>query len=236
MTRLFSAEAQRWAVRTVCLGLLLLLGGCRGCPKSQPPIHLNPNMDSQPKYRAQAESAFFADGATMRTPVEGTVARGAMPMADPLHTGRQGDGFVVGIPLPVDAAVLTRGQQRYGIYCLPCHGDQANGRGMLYQRSQIQSADLHDPRIVAMPSGEIFDTMTNGLGLMPAYDYSIPVADRWAIIAYIRTLQGADGESLSVPNVVPNDGSPTGPDGGELTTDGEVAAPGSDGGNEGVSG
>jgi mono/diheme cytochrome c family protein len=189
-------------------------------------------MDNQPKYRAQAESDFFADGATMRTPVEGTVARGAMPMADPLHTGRQGDGFVNGIPLPTDAAVLTRGEQRYGIYCAPCHGGQANGRGMLYQRSQIVSADLHDPRIVAMPSGEIFDTITNGLGLMPAYDYSISVADRWAIIAYIRTLQGADVESLSVPNV----GAPTSGTGEESTTNGETATPGSDVANEGVSG
>lgn len=233
MKGLSSPRARRWAGQTLSLGLLLLLSGCRGCPKSQPPIHLNPNMDSQPKYRAQSASEFFADGATMRTPVEGTVARGAMPMADPLHTGRQGDGFVTGIPLAIDSGVLARGEQRYGIYCAPCHGDQANGRGMLYQRSQIVSADLHDPRIIAMPAGEIFETITNGLGLMPAYDYSIPVEDRWAIIAYIRSLQGADVESLSVPNV----GGPSSPlDSAASTASGEAAAPGADVATEGVPG
>ena len=209
------------------LGLLLSLSGCRGCPKSNPPIHLNPNMDNQPKYRAQSVSEFFADGATMRTPVEGTVARGALPVADAFETGRVGEGFVGGIPTPVDAALLARGAERFAIYCAPCHGDSGNGRGALFQRSQIESANMADPRLIDMPSGEIFDTISNGLGLMPAYDYVIPVADRWAIVAHVRTLQGSDATTMSVPN------EPTAAVDGGLPVEAEAV---SGEGDEGVTG
>ncbi len=198
------------------LALLLSLAGCRGCPKSSPPIHLNPNMDNQPKLRAQSASDFFADGAAMRTPVAGTVARGALPVDDLFQTGREGEGYVVGIPTPVDAELLARGADRYAIYCAPCHADSGNGKGMLFQRAQIESADLVEPRLVDMPSGQIFETISQGLGLMPAYDYAIPVADRWAIVAHVRMLQGSDPTTMSVPNgprVVAAEGeSPNGAD------------------------
>lgn len=177
--------------------LLLTLGGCmRGCTSPRPPLHVVPNMDDQPKYRAQEASDFFYDGATMRPPLEGTVARGELFEDTALHTGRDEAGnFVATIPFPVDEDVLARGEERYGIYCAPCHSDRGDGRGMLFERSQIQSADLHEQRFHTMPDGQIFDTVTNGLGLMQGYRYPIPARDRWAIIAYVRELQRSAGAS-----------------------------------------
>ena len=179
--------------RLLALGILvILLGGCmRGCTSSRPPIHPNPNMDQQPKYRAQASSPFFYDGATMRPEVAGTVARGEL-FADPArHTGKDDAGFFVTTnPLNLDDAVLARGEERYAIYCAPCHSDRGDGKGVLWDRAQIASADLREERLRAMPDGQIFDTITNGLGLMAGYKYPIPPDDRWAIIAYVRQLQG----------------------------------------------
>ncbi len=173
------------------LGLLMIVSGCtRGSTSKRPPIHPNPNMDQQPKYRAQAVSEFFSDGGTMRQPIEGTVARGELFEDVLLHTGRDEAGnYATAIPFTVDAAVLTRGEQRYGIYCVPCHSDLGDGRGALYQKSQVQSADLREERIRNQPDGQIFDTITHGLGLMSGYQYPIPPRDRWAIIAYVRELQ-----------------------------------------------
>jgi hypothetical protein len=159
----------------------------RGSTSSRPPIHPNPNMDHQPKYRAQAESAFFYDGATMRPPVLGTVARGELFEDTALYEGKDEAGeFVTSIPVEVDE---ERGRQRYEIYCTPCHGATGNGRGVMWERVQIESRDLHLERIVAAPDGQLFDVITNGLGLMQGYRYPIPAEDRWAIIAYVRKLQ-----------------------------------------------
>ena len=101
--------------------------------------------------------------------------------------GRDADGnFVVEIPAMVD---VERGRQRYEIYCTPCHGSNGNGKGVLWERAQIDSRDLHEQRLVDMPAGEIFSTVTDGLGLMQGYRYPIPAQDRWAIIAYVRQMQ-----------------------------------------------
>jgi len=183
------------ALRAAPLLLAVLLGGCRGCPSSRPPIHLNPNMDVQPKLKAQAESSFFYDGAGMRTPVEGTVAQGELHEDSAYWTGKDAaGGFVAAIPGHDQAghdqaAVLARGQQRFGIYCSPCHGAAADGKGMLFQRAQVQSANLMEQRFRDMPAGQLFDEVTHGVGLMPAYGPFVPVADRWAILAYVRKLQ-----------------------------------------------
>ena len=182
-------------LRLFALAVVLIgFSGCmRGCTSPYPPIHPNPNMDLQPKYKAQAASAFFYDGATMRHQVEGTVARGELFEDTAFYEGRDESGaHVLTIPMAVDAEVLARGEERYGIYCQPCHGAKGNGRGMLYTRSGVESADLLEPRLVEMPVGEVFDTVTNGLGLMSGYRYPIPAGDRWAIIAYVRQeMQGA---------------------------------------------
>lgn len=125
-----AARAGRAACALAAL-VVLVAGGCtRGSTSSRPPIHTNPNMDSQPKVRAFDASPWFADGMAMRPPVEGTVARGELN-ADPVYvTGASADGtFAAAIPLAVDAAVLARGAERFAIYCEPCHGGKGNGKG-----------------------------------------------------------------------------------------------------------
>lgn len=181
------------AVRLFAMAAVLLaLGGCaRGCTSRRPPIHLNPNMDQQPKVLPQTASPFFANGASMRPPVEGTVARGELFADTALYEGKTEAGEPVAqIPIPVTGEVLARGAERYRIYCGPCHGDQGDGKGMLNQRAGVTVANLLDERIRNLPDGQIFDVATNGLGLMSGYRYPVPPQDRWAIIAHVRVLQG----------------------------------------------
>jgi mono/diheme cytochrome c family protein len=208
-------DTLRSVARVTPLAVALLLGGCRGCPSGSPPIHLNPNMDRQPKLLPQAESGFFADGAAMRPPVPGTVPQGQLPEQAVLREGRDAGGaWVAEIPLPVDAALLARGEERYGVFCGPCHGPLADGKGMLFQRAQVQSADLRLPRFRDMASGQIFDAMTNGVGLMPAYGAQVPARDRWAILAFLRQLQAqaaAEGVALDAPPAESPAGAPAAP-------------------------
>jgi hypothetical protein len=174
--------------------VLLALGGCaRGCTSSRPPIRVNPNMVVQPRYEPQAASAFFYDGAVMRPPVPGTVARGELRdllNEAPLWTGMDAAGeFVTTVPIEVTDAVRARGQQRYDIYCATCHDTHGDGKGILFERGKVPTPSFHIDRLRQMPDGQIFDTVSNGFGLMPAYKYPIPVADRWAIIVHLRALQ-----------------------------------------------
>jgi mono/diheme cytochrome c family protein len=177
------------------LGALVLMScivsGCaRGCTSSRPPIHVNPSMDDQPKARPQTASAFFYNGASMREPVPGTVAIGELQESGPFFTGRGAGGlFVAANARPVDDALVERGRQRYGIYCQPCHDARGDGQGILFQRGNVPTATFHQDKIRNYPDGQIFDVITNGVGLMPAYRWPIPPADRWAIIAYVRELQ-----------------------------------------------
>ena len=175
--------------------LVLLVSGCwRGATSPRPPWHPNPNMDNQPKYRPQAASEFFYDGATMRQPVAGTVARGELREETAFYTGLDEAGQpVASNPVAVDAALIERGRERYAIYCAPCHHASGNGKGILFQRANIPTADLHEERLRQIPDGQMFDVVTNGLGLMAGYKYPIPPRDRWAIIAYVRQLQNEAG-------------------------------------------
>ena len=91
--------------------------------------------------------------------------------------------------MPVDDALLERGRQRYGIYCQPCHDARGDGRGILFQRGNVPTATFHEAKILKYPDGQIFDVITNGMGLMSGYRWPIPPADRWAIVAYVRELQ-----------------------------------------------
>jgi mono/diheme cytochrome c family protein len=171
--------------------VLLALSGCaRGCTSSRPPIHLNPSMDDQPRYEPQAASAFFYNGAAMRPPVQGTVARGELRGSGPYWTGKDAGGaFVAAVPLAVNDAVRERGAERYDIYCAACHDKGGDGKGILFERGKVPTPSFHIDRLRQMPDGQLFDTITNGLGLMPAYRYPIPVPDRWAIIVHLRSLQ-----------------------------------------------
>jgi mono/diheme cytochrome c family protein len=147
-------------------------------------------MDDQPKVLSQTASTFFYDGTSMRQPVPGTVPIGGLKEDAAFFTGKGADGqFVAKIPVTNDTALLERGRQRYTIYCQPCHDARGEGKGILFQRGNVPTASFHDEKILKYPDGQIFDIMTNGMGLMPAYRWPIPPADRWAIIAYIRELE-----------------------------------------------
>ena len=175
----------------LALTSLVALAGCaRGCTSSRPPIHINPSMLDQPKVLPQTASKFFYDGASMRQPVPGTVPIGGLKEDTAFFTGMGADGKpVAAIPVTVDEALLERGRQRYGIYCQPCHDARGDGKGILFQRGNIPTASFHQDKILKYPDGYIFFVITNGSGLMPAYRWPIPAADRWAIVAYVRELE-----------------------------------------------
>src|SRR4026208_1303208 len=169
----------------------LVASSCaRGCTSSQPPIHLNPSMDDQPKVLPQTSSDFFFNGSSMRDPVPGTIAIDGLKEDAAFFAGKGADGqFVATIPVNNDDALKERGRQRYVIYCQPCHDARGEGKGILFQRGNVPTASFHDEKILKYADGQIFDVITNGMGLMPSYKWPIPASDRWAIIAYIRELE-----------------------------------------------
>jgi mono/diheme cytochrome c family protein len=182
--------------KRLVLGALMLtsavvMSACaRGCTSSRPPIHLNPSMDDQPKVLPQTASAFFYNGSAMREPIPGTIPIGGLKEDAAFFTGKGPDGqFVATIPVTMDEALLERGRQRYAIYCQPCHDARGDGKGILFQRGNVPTATFHQEKIQKYPDGQIFDIVTNGMGLMPSYRWPIPPADRWAIIAHVRELQ-----------------------------------------------
>ena len=184
------ARSRRVLGALVLTSLVAVSGCARGCTSSRPPIHVNPSMDDQPKVLPQTASDFFYNGSSMRDPVPGTVPIGGLQEDVAFYTGKGADEqFVATIPATVDEALLERGHQRYGIYCQPCHDARGDGKGILFQRANVPTASFHQDKILKYPDGQIFDVITNKVGLMPAYRWPIPAADRWAIIAYVRDLQ-----------------------------------------------
>jgi hypothetical protein len=169
----------------------LILAGCmRNLPKDQPPLKLETNMYKQPRYEAQSESDFFADGSDMRVPPDGTVPRGWLNDDAAYYTGKDDKGELVArIPVPVTMDLLKRGQERFNIYCSPCHSRLGDGQGMVVKRGLLPPPTFHDDRLRTVADGHVFDVITNGIRNMPSYRYQIPVSDRWAIVAYFRALQ-----------------------------------------------
>ena len=160
---------------------VLIALACQGCRQ---------DMHDQPRYKPQAKSTFFADQQRAARPrVPGTVARGHLPGDPAVETGKAGTAFVAAVPVPIDLALLTRGRQRYGIYCAPCHGQVGRGDGMIVRRGYRPPPSLHDDRLRAQPAGYYFDVITAGFGAMPDYAAQVSVPDRWAIVAYVRALQ-----------------------------------------------
>lgn len=186
------------AILALLLAALTPLGlqGCmRGCSSSDPPVLVNFSMFNQPKYKAQAASTFFYDGKTMRPPVPGTIARGHLHQELALSTGMDAGGKPVATsPVVVDEALLARGAERYGIYCQPCHDERGEGKGLLFQRAKVPTANLLEQRIRELPDGAIFDAITNGKGLMASYRYQVAAHDRWAIIAHVREMEKKSAE------------------------------------------
>ena len=181
------------------LWLILICGGCRR------------DMQDQPKMKPYRSTTFFTDGLSSRQPIEGTVPRGYLRFDTEYFTGKkvkapgatatpapqqtagaQPNTFpddVDTFPFPITKEIVTRGEERYNIFCIACHGMTGNGDGMIVRRGFRRAASFNDDRLRQAPVGHFFDAITNGWGAMPAYAPQIPVQDRWAIIAYIRALQ-----------------------------------------------
>ena len=151
-------------------------GGCQNT--------LRQDMANQPRQNPLSPSDFFADGRSERPTVENTVARGSV-QDDSLLVPKESNAF----PLPLTAELLERGQQRYGIFCTPCHGIQGDGLGMVAMRGMKHPPSYHQDRLRNVPNGYLYDVVTNGFGAMYGYSAQIAPRDRWAIVAYLRALQ-----------------------------------------------
>ena len=148
------------------------------------------DMHDQPKYIPLRPSEFFMDGRSARPIPEGTVARGHLDDDDLLYTGKGPDGkFSDTFPFPVTKDFVLRGQQRFNVYCTPCHDRTGSGEGMIVRRGFRRPPTYHSDRLRQVTNGYIYDVITNGFGVMPDYSAQIPVRDRWAIVAYVRALQ-----------------------------------------------
>jgi hypothetical protein len=147
------------------------------------------DMHDQPRYEPLEASEFFADGRSARPLVAGTVARGDLREDEHFYTGKANGTLVDRFPFPVTRAILERGQERYHIFCSPCHDRIGTGQGMIVQRGFRRSPSFHIDRLREAPVGYFFNVITNGFGSMYDYADRIPPRDRWAIIAYIRALQ-----------------------------------------------
>lgn len=172
-----------WRIITLCL--LVSLAACRQ------------DMHDQPRYEPLEASAFFEDGRSARQPVTGTVARGQLQADTHFYTGRVNGEPVTTFPFQITQEVLKRGQERYNIFCSPCHDRVGNGEGMVVRRGFRRPPSFHIDRLREAPVGHFFDVITNGFGAMYDYAARIPPRDRWAIIAYIRALQFSQRATLA---------------------------------------
>jgi mono/diheme cytochrome c family protein len=184
----------------VCLLLFppLIVANMRSSLKEEPRIHLIQDMDNQPRYKAQQFNPVFADGRAQRQPVAGTVARGDFPTDAHFRTGRLDGDWTTAFPprVTIDEDLLRRGQQRFMIYCAPCHGYGGAGDGIVHQRAiklntagWVVPTSMLSDNVRERAHGHIFNTITNGIRSMPPYGDQIAPQDRWAIVAYIRALQ-----------------------------------------------
>jgi mono/diheme cytochrome c family protein len=187
---------------TLLIAASVVLTGCMGMTSRQPPIEVWPDMDRQPKYRAQQESRFFSDKRSSRIPVPGTVARGMLYEDEALHTGVVNNQYVGKNPLPITADLLRVGQMRFNTYCSPCHDRTGSGRGLVPQRATWIPTSLHEDRVLKFNDGEIFNVISYGRRTMPPYRFQIIERERWAIVAYVRALQRTAGAPEDVPENV----------------------------------
>jgi mono/diheme cytochrome c family protein len=202
---------------------LLVVGifGLRGDKFTKPPVRIFPDMDDQDKLKAQQPDPFFADGHGGRLPITQTQPRGFNPEGERViggipeyefggqtgyyYTGHVGDYYGNGMPEELELTpesageLIRRGKERYGIYCAVCHGVSGDGNGITAQYgvpvANNPNAKLNAISAETYPDGRLFEVITNGKGLMSGYGYNIPVRDRWAIVAYVHTLQAAKASS-----------------------------------------
>ena len=183
--------------------LLVLAGALTGCglrpSGNTTPLQVHPDMDSQPKFKAQSASTFFADGRSNRSAPVGTIAQGHLNEDDVLVLGKDASGALIkSNPVPVTEALLKRGQERFNINCAACHGRLGDGNGAVKARSYgaLAPANLQEVRLREIADGHIFDVITLGLRTMQPLGGNIPVSDRWAIVAYVRALQRSQSANI----------------------------------------
>ena len=188
-----------------------LAAKARYTKSDSPRIHIIQDMDSQPKYKAQRENTFFADGHADRPAIDGTVAVGDARDDDKFYKGKEGDAWTRTFPsqITLSEATMERGRERFGIYCTPCHGQVGAGDGMVAKRADslaqgtwIPPTNVTQDYLKQMPVGELFNSISNGVRNMPGYAPQIKTEDRWAIIMYLRALQRSRSGSV---NDVPPD-------------------------------
>ncbi len=195
----------------LCLAVIppALIAQSRAVNSKKPRIHLIQDMDNQPKFKAQHANPLFADGRAMRPPVEGTVARGELREDEHYERGVVNAQWATTFPERVEMsmALMERGRERYTIYCQPCHGAAGYGDGMVNKRAMelvnlgtngttwVAPKSIHEEQIRAQPIGQLYNSIANGVRNMPAYGPQIPVADRWAIVAYVKALQRSQNAS-----------------------------------------
>ena len=175
-----SVQKFKTSRRLVAAGAVLAAGLLAGCRQ---------DMHNQPKFVPQRGTDFYADGRSSRPQVDNTVARGQLHEDAYFYTGMQAGKEGDGMPYAVTPEVLARGQERYNIYCTPCHSRVGNGVGMIVQRGYSKAGNFHTARLQAAPLGHFFNVISNGYGSMPDYAAQVTPEDRWAIVAYIRALQ-----------------------------------------------
>ena len=173
----FKLRNSRLSLTAAVLFASLTAAGCRR------------DMQDEPKYKPLAQSEFFSDHRSARPEVEDTVARGQLKTDLALYTGKMNGQDIDYFPFPITRADLEQGQNRFQVYCTPCHGRLGDGNGMIVKRGYRQPPSYHADRLMKAPVGHFFDVMSNGFGAMPSYASRVEVQDRWRIAAYIRALQ-----------------------------------------------
>ena len=184
----------------ILLGAMLFTAGCRQ------------DMHNQPRYKTFAATDFFGDGRSARPAIADTVARGQLRVDQARYTGKTGGKDIDYFPIQITHGDVLRGQERFNIYCSPCHGRLGNGHGMIVSRGLRQPPSYLEPRLVNAPVGHFFDVMTNGYGAMYSYASRVAPDDRWRIAAYIRALQLSQDAPPQVAQQIKN--STSGPAGG----------------------
>ncbi len=185
----FRATARRTAMLACLSTTALLAAGCRQ------------DMHNQPKFYPQRGSSFYADGRSARPQVENTVARNQLHENTYFYTGVVDGKEADGMPVPVTPELLERGQEKYNVFCTPCHSRVGNGAGMIVQRGYRPAGNFHTDRLRNAPLGHLYSVIANGYGAMPEYGTQLAAEDRWAIVAYVRALQlSQDAKASDIPS------------------------------------
>jgi mono/diheme cytochrome c family protein len=183
-------KCPKWQSKIAAVFLFAGLSACRQ------------DMHNQPRYKPLAATDFFGDGRSARPVIEDTVARGHLRLNDARYTGKVNGKDVETFPFPITRADLARGQERFNIYCSPCHGRLGNAQGMVVKRGFKAPPSYTSERVMKLPVGHYFDVVTNGFGSMPSYASRVAVDDRWRVIAYVKALQYSETATV---NDVPAD-------------------------------